>query len=160
MTTLAASVRAAQRESVVINAILRLIDAARSAAANLSAPRTAAPVADDGSLDDSIDGSRTVRAARSVLEAFDRIWLDSAAHAAIQPVQRSLRALTAEQRIRVAGLWLAVAALTVGLLSLADPRPSGVIRWLLWAASLFVGVAAAVAAPPLHAAWLGWRRTR
>jgi hypothetical protein len=160
VTTLAASVRAARRDSVVIDAILRSIGVARSAAATIFAPHRAGPLPDDEGIGDSLAGSRTVRAARNASDAFERAWLDSAAHTAVQPVQRSLRVLTGEQRIRAAGLWLAVAATTVGVLSLVDPRPSSFIRWIMWAVSLFVGVTAALAAPPLHAAWLGWRRTR
>jgi hypothetical protein len=56
-------------------------------------------------------------------------------------------------------VWLATAAAAVGVLALVDPRPVSRIRWALWAATLIVGVAVALGAAPLHAAWAE-RRTR
>jgi hypothetical protein len=161
MTTPASQLRAAGRESVLVEGCVRLIGAARHAAANMSArPAISRATGDDESISESVGNSRAVRTVLAIADSLERAWQDSTARAAIQPLARGLHALTGEQRIRVAGTWIAVAAITDGLLALVDPRPASLVRWSLWAAALLVGAAAALAAAPLYAAWFEWRRAR
>ena len=161
MTTLARTLRAAGRDSVAVDGISRLIAALRAAvAAAAREPRAARLTGDEPALAEHIEGSRTVRVGHLLADALERAWSGSRARAAIEPFAHAVRALTGVQRVRVAGLWISVAAAADGVLSIVDPRPTSALRWVLWTACIVSGAVAALAAAPLQAAWTEWRRTR
>jgi hypothetical protein len=160
VTTLARTLRAAGRDSVAVDGVSRLIGIVRAGlAAGAREPEGARFAGGEQRLVEQIANSRAVRTVQALADGFDRAWSGSRARMAIEPAAHALRMLTGPQRIRVAGLWIVVAAATDGVLSFLDPRPASAFRWASWVACIVSGALVALAATPLHAAWTERRRT-
>jgi hypothetical protein len=80
-------------------------------------------------------------------------WRASATHDVTRNVRDRMAALGTTRSIELAGVLLAAASVTDGVLGLFDPRPASSIRSWLWGALLVAAVVMWTAAPRLAVAW-------
>jgi len=104
--------------------------------------------------------SRIGRAAVSSLHAGARAWSGAGTRHVVDRLAHSVAALTVAQRIRAAGVWLAVAAIVDAAATSIDPRPISGYRWMLWAVVLALGLFAAAEGEAVAIAWDDWRAGR
>jgi hypothetical protein len=161
MTAFVGQLRAAADESVLVSAVRR----ARAAATlrRAAPPNGATESFELAALEASLAESRLGRIAASAATHVRHAWSTATSRASVEAAVAAAGALTPAQQIRVAGLWVAVAASTVGAFTPLDPRPASAARWGIWIGVLVLGAAAAAWPEAVHAAWIDrrrlWRRT-
>ncbi len=148
-TSSSARLAAAARDSWLIRSVASIVASMRVQPDELPPAVVAADLAVLRRLfEGSVLGSRVLIWARRAVGA----RLSSRAVDAAGGWRRQIAELTAWQRIRAAGIAGLAATAIDGLLTLIDPRPASVYRWLLWLAAIVVSATLALAADALDTA--------
>jgi hypothetical protein len=129
---------------------------AEAVALRLTCPRTGGGAA-DADVSDAVRGSRLFSWALTAVAGFEIAWCDSYARRAFDSVIRAGADGSRADRIRRAGTCIAVAAVTVLLLQMADSEPA-LLRWVLPLAAGVIAAAVVTAADPIARAWEAKRR--
>lgn len=129
---------------------------AEALVAHLTSP-PADPQARDEDVREAIYTSHLFSLVQSAVAAVERAWMDSIVRRVLEPVAGAVLERPVSDRLRIAGVCGATAAVTVFVLQTAA-TDAGPLRWIVPVVVGVLALSAAAAAEPIARAWESKRR--